>query len=39
VSGAFTPAAVDALAPRIEELAHQYVDAFASAGEADLVTA
>jgi cytochrome P450 len=39
VSGAFTPGAVEALAPRIEELAHRHVDAFASAGEADLVTA
>ncbi|GGT38323.1 hypothetical protein GCM10010254_67990 [Streptomyces chromofuscus] len=38
VSGAFTPGAVDALAPRIEQLAHQYVDAFASAREADLAT-
>ncbi|SEB86412.1 Cytochrome P450 [Streptomyces sp. KS_5] len=39
VSGAFTTGAVDALAPRIEELAHQHVDAFARAGEIDLVTA
>lgn len=39
VSGAFTTGAVEALAPRVEELAHQYIDAFAPPGEADLVTA
>ncbi|MFE0474892.1 cytochrome P450 [Streptomyces sp. NPDC058947] len=39
VSGAFTPGAVDALAPRVEELAHRYIDAIAPRGEADLVTA
>ncbi|MEU9558531.1 cytochrome P450 family protein [Streptomyces fumanus] len=39
VSGAFSTGAVEALAPRVEELAHQYVDTFAPRGEADLVTA
>ncbi|MFE0455592.1 cytochrome P450 [Streptomyces sp. NPDC058914] len=39
VSGAFTTGAVEALAPRVEELAHQYIDTFAPRGETDLVTA
>ncbi|MFF5187386.1 cytochrome P450 [Streptomyces sp. NPDC000345] len=39
VSSAFTSSAVESLAPRVEELAHQYVDRFAADGETDLVTA
>ncbi|WP_240197223.1 cytochrome P450 family protein [Nonomuraea lactucae] len=37
VSRAFTAGAVERLAPRIERLAHELIDAFASAGAADLV--
>ncbi|MGR6912886.1 cytochrome P450 family protein [[Actinomadura] parvosata] len=39
VSKAFTPAAVERLAPRVEELANELVDAIAPQGGADLVTA
>lgn len=38
VSNAFTPGAVKQLAPRIEELAHRHIDAFAARGETDLVS-
>ena len=37
VSQAFTPKAVDALAPRISELADELLDRIASAGTADLI--
>ncbi|MEV0998740.1 cytochrome P450 [Nonomuraea sp. NPDC050202] len=36
-SKAFTAGAAERLAPRIEQLSHQLVDAFAPAGQADLV--
>lgn len=39
VSGAFTVGVVEALAPRVEELAHQYIDTFAPCGETDMVAA
>ncbi|SEB30317.1 cytochrome P450 family protein [Streptomyces melanosporofaciens] len=37
VAGAFTSGAAERLAPRIEELAHELIDAIADRGEADLV--
>ncbi|GAA1626595.1 cytochrome P450 [Nonomuraea maheshkhaliensis] len=39
VSKAFTPAAIERLAPRVEQLAHELIDAIAPAGTADLVAA
>jgi cytochrome P450 len=37
VSGVFTSQAVEKLAPRMEELAHELIDSFAGRGSADLV--